>query len=263
MFADETTAFVMKEKRNNSTLQELQEIIDQKKGWEKVLAMIRKSSFQIDIYRLNDAVISASDFIPVLDDVASKTKPTTMTMDECYQKINNLVTKFVKAETPIPAIALLSSLRSIASKYCSGESKLINLTELGHPMQSIAKKLGRQSEKDQLKKLCNLIDGILLELNEISDIDPKLKSKHIAWFMSYYSYCYLILDNYEKPIELYTQAIHILQSVHGKNARILQSAYDKNARIFCHPRVPQENSIGMQQFLFAMRQYEQYEATRY
>ena len=77
MFADETTAFVMKEKRNNSTLQQLQEIIDQKKGWDKVLAMIRKTFFQIDNHRLNDAVMSANDFIAVFDDVGSKIKPTT------------------------------------------------------------------------------------------------------------------------------------------------------------------------------------------
>ena len=140
-------------------------------------------------------------------------------MDECYQKINNLVTKFVKVETPTPAISLLSSLRSIVSKHCSGESKLVNLRELDLPMQGIAEELGRQSEKDQFKKLCDLIDDILLELNEINDVDPKLKSKNIAWLMSYYSCCCQYLGNYEKPIELYTQAIDILQSAYGKNAR--------------------------------------------
>jgi len=209
----------MQEKSYNDTMKVLQDIIEKKDDWEKITVIIKKITYQIANRRITDAIASTNELIAILNEADSKTSPTAFIIDECYIEIISLATKFVTVKTPEPALLLLQSLFIFIKTFCVGEAKLIMLCELGFPTQSIAEEVVKQGMKDKFDQLSTFMDDILVDLEKIEDINPKLKSKQITWLMSYYCCCCQFMGNYTKSIEWYTKAIKVLEAAFGNGAQ--------------------------------------------
>ena len=157
------------------------------------------------------------------------------------------------------------------------------LRRIGGEMQHIAMELNKQNKRNDFKQQYPVMDKILKEMQQISDVDLKVKCKEIAWFLAYYGFCCNKVADYDKSIEIHKQAISLMESTFGDNANHYQvlghcynnlgaayknsnklveakQSYETAVKVYEEVKECDDENIKMENILFTSRLLEGVEA---
>ena len=169
-------------------------------------------------------------------------------------QLRDLAERFIESHECDPAILLARCrFEIIKGLQQDGVTRLLSLEKIGLVMQNISEEMALLPKKPKTKCsyncLCCLMDEILEEMQKIGEVDIRMKSSRVAWFLKYIGFCSDELEDYQRSLLAYNQAITVLKTVFGKEAKyykVLGFCYNNLAYVY-------EHTSQMQDALKALR----------
>ena len=224
LYIDAATTYA-DNKEHKRAVETLQILIAHEDGANRLLLMAKKIRCQIKLGE--DYISTCKEMASTLKQINLQNQPTTV-MNELHDEIKLLVESFTTIN--VDSFLLLQSCRfDLIIGFFDGQSRLDKLKGIGSSNLSIAKKLNKQNKGIHFKQQYPLMDKILKEMQRIGDVDLKVKFETIAWFLRYYGHCCHKAADHDKSIEIYKQAISLMESTFGDDAnhhRVLGFCYD-------------------------------------
>lgn len=157
-------------------------------------------------------------------------------------QLRDLAERFIESHECDPAI-LLARCRFEIIKALQQDSltRLLSLEKIGLVLQNISEEMAllpkRPKTKCSYNCLCCLMDEILDEMQRVSEVDIRMKSSRVAWFLKYIGFCSDELEDYQRSLLAYNQAITIMKTVFGAEAtyyKVLGFCYNNLAYVYEH-----------------------------
>ena len=211
----------MDDKEHYKALRTLETLIVQEEGATRLLSMTVKIKCQIELGDNDNATVTCVEIASMFEQINLQNQTTTI-MNELHDEMKLLVERFVKIN--IDSSLLLQSCRfDLIVGFFNGKTRLLKLRDIECEMQDIAMELNKQNKCIDFKEQYPLVDKILKEMQRIGDVDLKVKSESIAWFIKLYGYCCNEVADYDKSIEIHKQAISLMECTiaHSVTMRVI------------------------------------------
>ena len=178
--------------------------------------MMLKIRYQIETNDNVNASATCAEMASMFKQMNLQNQPTAV-MNELHDDIELLVERFININ--VDSSLLLQSCRfDLIVGFFDGKSRLDKLERIGFKMQLIAKELKEQNKCIDFKEQYQFMDKIWKEMQRINDVDLKVKLKQIAFFLHYYGYCCIQINDNDKSIDIYKQAISFMKNAFGDDA---------------------------------------------
>ena len=153
--------------------------------------------------------------------------------------MRDLAEEFLEETYDCETALILGRARLLLISSCyEGIDLLIKLERIGLQMQNIAEKLSMQGKrarfKSSYKTLSTLLDEIFENMLDVSGIGIEVKCTRVAWYLKYFGFCCDEMGDFQKSKLIYGQAISILRTVFGDEAkyyRVLGHCYNNLAYV--------------------------------
>ena len=202
----------MGEQQYKEALDMLQTIIVQSEGKQLISAMIKKICCLLMLKHTRDAFETTSLVTALTEEEEFEDEKE---VDEHFDAFNSLLQTAQNQNTSI-ALTLLGSLICLTRFYQQGIEKLKKLKALGKFMHDIKTKAIKCNLESRFERK---MEEILNEMQLIKDVDVETKIEKIAWMMYFFGCFYLDVLRYDRAIEANKQAIFLMESVLGHEAK--------------------------------------------
>ena len=209
----------MREQRFRDALEILETVIYhfvQSDGKEMILALVKKAHCLLLLKDTEEAIETCKTVIASLEKEEFKNENQ---IDKYYQPIEQLLQRIIHIQKESLALSFHRSLIYMTRFIRQGIKKLQKLKDLAWLMRYIIKEPINEKLQSQFERN---MDDILHELQVVTSIDEKEKTENIAWFLKHYGDCYVNTQHYSKANELYKQAVLLIKSVLGTEAKSSQ-----------------------------------------
>jgi len=202
----------MENNQHNEALQILRTIILKERGGSKVVSLLQMIRCQIEIGQIVAAITTSEEVAEILTTKVGELR--TQTKARCHEELLTVVARFIETKRMDTAFLLLQRHFILVKDIYGGEIKLHKMNKLGYFMELISKKFHCQGSY-KLKDFYVFLDDVLQEMQNLNQIDDKKKSRAIASFMKHYGSCCNNFHRYGKSMELFKQAIFLMNSMFG------------------------------------------------
>ena len=138
-------------------------------------------------------------------------------------QLRDVAERFIESHECDPAV-MLARCRFEIIKVIQQDSlsRILCLEKIGLLMQNIAEDMAllpkRPKTKQTYQNLCALSEEILDEMQKVCDVDIKVKASRLAWYLKYLGFCSDEMEDYQRSLLVYNQAIIIMKTVFGADA---------------------------------------------
>ena len=246
-FFAELAAVYRKTGKYDEAYQLYHTICGQMEGCFKIQPSINKTICMLETDQMRHARRQVRDIVQAVNRSMSDEK-----LQDIYQSLDgqlrDLAERFVESHECDPAILLARCrFEIIKNLQQDGVTRLLGLEKIGLIMQNIAEEMSTLPKRPRTKAsyncLCCLMDEILDEMQMITEIDVRLKSSRIAWYLKYVGFCSDELEDFQRSSLVYNQAIAIMKTVFGPEAmyyKVLGFCYNNLAYVYEHTNQVQE-----------------------
>ena len=140
------------------------------------------------------------------------------TKQKCHDELTSLVEKFIEIKRldSIESVLLLAASQFHLIKHSySGQVKLSKLKGLGFSLREISKIF---QDKNHAVKLYLLFEKILNYMQLITNVDLKVKTENISWFMYYYGTACNIFKDFTISNDILLKVIFLMKTIFGGDA---------------------------------------------
>ena len=205
---------------HKALMRTLETRIAQEEGATRLLSMTTKIKCQIELGDNDNATVTCVEMVSMFEQINLLDQTTTV-MNELHDEIKLLVERFI--EINVDSSLFLQRCRfDLIIGFFDGHSRLDKLFTIVLEMKQIVMELKKQNKCIKFKKQYPLMDKISKEMQQIGDVDLKVKCETIACFLKYYGDCCNVVADCNKSIEIYRQAILLMESILGDNANHYQ-----------------------------------------
>ena len=217
IFAESANALIDDEKYNEA-LQILKTIIIQEKATnKKILPMIEKGRCEIERHSYSDAETTFQEIEKLTESKAFENE-NNETKKKCHSELDLLVKRLIEIEQINLALLLVENQLNLIKHSFSALEKLSKLKNLGISLKDMSKILHYKNDSKIVKELYSLFDKVLNGLQSLDDIDLRIKTRHIGWFMMYYGTSCNYLQDFNKAIVVFPKLIFLMKTVFGDKA---------------------------------------------
>ena len=227
-----------KTEKFDEAIQIYQTLINHTEGSHKLLPTIFQARCFLETRQNRIAKQICSEVISMLESIEDPDELRKVA-DNVDHALRDLAEEFVEEIHDCDTAILLGRGRFLLIKQSfEGLNRVIKLERIGLLMQNIAEELSMQSKrarfKVQYKTMSVLMDEILEDMENVTGVGVEVKCTRIAWYLKYVGFCCDEVGDFQKSLLVYQQAIAILRTVFGEEARyyrVLGHCYNNMAYV--------------------------------
>ena len=216
-------------------------ICGQMEGCLKIRPSINKAMCLLETDQLRQARREVRFIVKIVDSSLAD-----VNMPEVYQlvesQLRELAERFIESHEVTAALTLARCRFHIIQAIPQEDlARLLGLEKIGLLLQNVAEEMAsipkRPRSKSTYQFMCNVMEDILEEMQKVPNVDIRIKSSRIAWFLKYIGFCSDEMEDYQRSLLVYSQAIMLMKTVYGAEARlhkVLGFCYNNLAYVYEH-----------------------------
>ena len=165
-------------------------------------------------------------------------------MQEMFSEIDtqlrNLAERFIEGRDCDSAITLARCRYEIVKALKQdGLTRLLRFEKIGLLIQNIAEEMASSPKRPRSKSsyacMCCLLDDILEEMQNVCGVDTLVKCSRVAWFLKYIGFCSDEMEDFQRSLVVYNQAVTLMKTVYGSQAvfhKVLGFCYNNLAYVY-------------------------------
>ena len=217
VFAESADALI-NDGKYNKALDILKTIVINEKRTNKIPPMIQKLSCEIDERLYSDAKTTGREIANLIESKEFEKKENNHTKQIYHNKLHSIAMKLIKIKHFDLALLLVEIQLNLIKHSYSVQEKLTKLQNLGISLTDISKNLHYKKDLKKVKEIYLLYDKVLNDMQSINDIDLKIKTENIAWFMYYYGTGCNFMKDFNKSMVIFPKAIFLMKANLSDNA---------------------------------------------
>lgn len=208
-------------------------------GCHKLRPFINKTICMIESGQLRQARKEVRWIIRVVEESRRDENMIEM-FSEIDSQLRNLAERFIESHDYCSAITLARCRFDIVKVLRQdGLTRLLCLEKMGLLIQNISEEMAstpkRPRTKSTYNRMCCLLDEILEEMQDVSGVDTLIKCSRVAWFLKYIGFCSDEMEDFQRSLVVYNQAIMLMKTVYGSQAayhKVLGFCYNNLAYVY-------------------------------
>ena len=232
----------MEKKQFQKALHVYQTIVDEELGSEQIFALIKQAYCHIGMKK-SDEILKTTYKISGLIQSQLKTDELQQIGGQCDTEIEQLIMKLIDIEEVRSALLLLDCRIELIQQIYLEESKMCRLEKTGNCMLEISKTMAQQNRKHDFKKQHSFMDKVGTNIRLISDVDVNDRCRYAVSFFLNYGLCCFNVEDYKKSMELFKEAIHMLELVFADRAiefQLFGQCHNHLGLVYEHLQMPNE-----------------------
>ena len=192
-------------------------MIDEECGFQQVFALIKKVYCFVGMINpggVTSTTLEISELIRAQLEIGE-----LQGLDgECNDEIDILIMKLIEFEDITSALLLLRCRCELVKKICNEESRIARLEKTGMFMLKISRQMMRQNRQDDFKKQHLFMDEVASGIRLLSDVNVDDRCRYVVSFYLNYGLCCFSVEDYQKSMNLFKEAIHTMELVYADHA---------------------------------------------